>query len=88
MRDPGHTVSTASREQRTVYTQLLGRVFNRAGTNYLVLTHDSEAPDWLWVRSVNARRERVRLHRDDILRCLPELAVTATLPPVRAGSAS
>jgi len=71
-----------------MYTQLMGRVFNKSGMSYLVLNHDGDSVDWLWVRTVNAQRQLVRMHRDEIMSCLPELEVAGTPRPLRAGRAT
>jgi hypothetical protein len=56
-----------------MYTQLKGMLFNRSGTSYLILNGDGDAAEWFWVRTVNPSRQLLRMHRDDILSCLPEL---------------
>jgi len=61
-----------------MYTQLKGTLFNKSGTSYLVLNCDGEAAEWFWVRTVNPARELLRMHRDDILKCLPALNAAST----------
>lgn len=64
-----------------MYSQLTDRVFTRAGTSYLVLHRDTDAPDWLWVKAINPAREVLRMHHDEIQRCLANPAAA------RAGGA-
>jgi len=51
-------------------TQLQGQVFNRDGTNYLVLDDNDWSADTLRVKSVDARRLVSEMTLESIMECV------------------
>ena len=62
-------------------TQLQGQVFNRDGTNYLVLDDNDWSADTLRVKSVDAKRLISEMTLETVLECVfrgNRLAATST----------
>ena len=55
-----------------VHTHLKGRIFNAAGTSYLVLSQPGERPEWLKVKALNAARTVHDMHSEEVERLLAE----------------
>jgi hypothetical protein len=61
---------TIEREVFGMHSQFKDQVFNQAGTSYLVLNGDPQAPEYLLVKAINPAREVLRMHRDEVVRNL------------------
>jgi len=57
-----------------MHTNLKGRIFSDAGISYLVLQDQGDSPEWLKVKSLNARREVRQMHLEDVRRHLKQPA--------------
>lgn len=53
-----------------MHTHLKGRIFNTAGTTYLVLTDRCKQPDYLRVKALNAGRTIYDMRSEDVERHL------------------
>lgn len=60
------------------HTQLQGQVFNRNGTNYLVLDDNDWSADLIRVKSIDAQRGISEMTPETILECLFGQAAATT----------
>lgn len=60
-----------------MHTHLKGRIFQAAGTSFLVLQEDHESAEWVRVKELNAGRAVRSMRVDEIVARLPESVTSA-----------